>query len=41
MRSKKNQNLTKKILFTNFVNFVSNNTFNEFKILIIVEYEVF
>ena len=29
------------MLFANFVNFVSNNTFNEFKILIIVKYEIF
>ena len=29
------------MLFTNFVNFVSNNTLNEFKILMIVEYEIF
>ena len=30
----------KKMLFANFVNSVSNNTFNKFKILMIAEYEI-
>ena len=28
------------MLFANFVNFITNNTFNKFKILMIVKYEI-